>query len=146
MDPASLAAAAVGFIVSYLQQVSGQLTERSGQAVADAAFVKAKALYARVRAKLAPDSSYGVLLQGVEETPEDTDRQESLKAALATMVAHDTGFEADLERLVAQAQTAGRVSVTATDVGVFAGRDAKLQGRYTAGRDMTIGDTSGKED
>jgi hypothetical protein len=59
MDPFSLAAAAVALLAPYLQQASGVLAERAGQAMADAALPKVKALYERIRAKLRPGGRWG---------------------------------------------------------------------------------------
>jgi hypothetical protein len=50
MDPVALAAAAVALLAPYLQQAGGVLADRAGQAIADAALPKVKALYERIRA------------------------------------------------------------------------------------------------
>ena len=141
MDPLSLAAVAVGLLVPLFRQTADKLAERAGEAIADAALPKLKALYDRVRAKLAPGSYQAVLLDGVETEPDDPARQEVLKAELAKLLRQDRQFAADLERLVgeAEAEAAGGARITATDTGVVAGRDAHLRGQYVAGRDMTVG-------
>jgi hypothetical protein len=64
-----------------------KLAAQAGEAIADAALPKVKALYEWVRAKLAPDSYRGVLLDGVQAEPDDTARQEILKAELAKLIA-----------------------------------------------------------
>jgi hypothetical protein len=141
VDPLSLAAAAVGLLVPLFKPTADKLAERAGDAIADTALPKVKALYNRVRAKLAPGSYQGVLLDGVQAEPDDAGRQEILKAELAKLIAQDKEFAADLERLVEEAERAGGVQITATDAGVVTGRDANLRGRYVSGRDMSIGGT-----
>jgi hypothetical protein len=146
MEPLSLAAAAVGLLAPYLKQAAGVLADRAGQAIADAALPKVKALYELIRAKLAPGSYQGALLDGVQEAPEDPGRQEILKAELAKLISHDPEFAADLERLVAEAQTAGGVQITATDAGVVAGRDVyQWAGGDVVGRDKIGGDQVGRD-
>jgi hypothetical protein len=97
-----------------------------------------KALYERLRAKLVSGSYQRALLEGVEAEPDNPDRQEILKAELAKLLAQDEQLASELERLVKEAKRAGGVQITATDVGVVAGRDASLRGRYVAGRDMRV--------
>jgi hypothetical protein len=146
MEPLSLAAAAVGLLAPYLQQTAGVLADRAGQAIADAALPKVKALYERVRAKLTPGSYQGALLDGVQEAPEDPGRQEILKAELAKVIRQDPEFAAELERLVTEAQAAGGVRITATDAGVVAGRDVHQQaGGDVVGRDKIGGDQVGRD-
>jgi hypothetical protein len=137
MDPFSLAAAAVALLAPYLQQASGVLAERAGQAMADAALPKVKALYERIRAKLRPGSYQGALLDGVQEAPDDIGRQEILKTELAKVISQDHEFAAELERLVNEAQAAGGVHITATEAGVVAGGDVtQWAGGDVAGRDL----------
>jgi hypothetical protein len=139
MDSWSLAAAAVGLLVGYFKQVGGKVTERAAEAMADAAVPKLKALYERIRGRFAPDTYEGALLKGFEEQPEDADRQQGLEAALAKSAQQEPEFAADLQRLVAEAETAGGLHITASEGGVVAGRDVHLRGRYVAGRDMSVG-------
>jgi len=145
VEPLSLAAAAVGLLVPYFQQAAGQVAERAGEALADAGLSKVKALYARVRAKLAPGSYRGALLEGVQAEPEDPGRLEILQAELAKLIAADPQFAGELERLVADAEQAGAVRVTAIGSGMVAGRDVHQRGRYAAGRDMTISSPPSKQ-
>jgi hypothetical protein len=139
MDPVSLAATAVALLGPYLAQAAGGFATRSGEAIAEGAVPKVKALYERLRAKLVSGSYPRALLEGVEAEPDNPDRQEILKAELAKLLAQDERFASELERLVKEAEQAGGVRITATDVGVVAGRDASLRGRYVAGRDMRVG-------
>jgi len=138
VEPLSLAAAAVGLLVPYFQQAAGRLAERAGEAIADATLARVEALYQRLRAVLAPGSYRGALLDGVQAEPDDPGRQEILKAELARLITADPQFAGQLERLVADAEQAGAVRVTATNSGMVAGRDVRQRGRYVAGRDMTI--------
>ncbi len=145
MEPLSLAAAALALLVPFFKQAAGKLAERAGEAVADTALPKVRALYERVRAKLAPGSYEGALLDGVQAEPDDAGRQEILKAELAKVIADDRGFATELGRLVDEAEKAGGVQIVATDTGVVAGRDVHQRGKYVAGRDMTIGGSSPEE-
>ena len=145
MEPLSLAAVAVGLLVPYFKQAAGKLAERVGEGIADAALPKVKALYERVRSKLAPDSYQSALLGGVEAEPDDANRQEILKAELGKILADDRKFAEDVMRLVDEAEKSGAVRIAATNSGVVAGRDANLSGRYVAGRDLKIGDAADDE-
>lgn len=136
MEPLSLAV--VSLLVSYFKQAAGKLAERAGDAVADAALPKLKALYERVRARLAPDSYEGALLDGVQAQPDEPGRQEILKAELSKILKDDQQFASELERLVGEVQQAGSVQIAATDTGIVAGRDVSLHGRFVAGRDMRV--------
>jgi hypothetical protein len=146
MEPVSLAAAAVGLLAPYLQQTAGVLADRAGQAIADAALPKVKALYERIRGKLRPGSYQEALLEGVREAPEDPGRQEILKAELAKIISQDPQFAAELERLVTEARAAGGVRITATDAGVVAAGDVQQwAGGDVVGRDKIGGDQVGRD-
>jgi murein L,D-transpeptidase YcbB/YkuD len=138
VEPVSLAASAVALLVPYLERVAGRVAEQATDALADAAIPALKRLYEAVKARLRPGTYAGNQLQGVEERPDSEGRQQALRSALAEEVESDPAFAAELDRLVSQAQTATGVRVTATDVGVIAGRDAHLRGGYVAGRDMDL--------
>jgi hypothetical protein len=139
MEPLSLAAAAVALLAPYLQQAGGVLADRAGEAIANAALPKVKELYERVRAKLRPGSYQGALLDGVQEAPGDTGRQEILKAELAKVISQDRQFAAELERLVNEVQAVGGVKITASDAKVVAGHDVY----QWAGGDVVGGDKIG---
>jgi hypothetical protein len=146
MDPVALAAAAVALLAPYLQQAGGVLADRAGQAIADAALPKVKALYERIRAKLRSHSYQGALLDGVQEAPEDPGRQEILTAELAKIIGQDPQFAAELERLVSEAQAAGGVRITASDAGVVAAGNVYQQaGGDVVGRDKIGGDQVGRD-
>jgi hypothetical protein len=139
MDPLSLAAAAVGLLVPYFRQAAGKIAERAGERLADSTLAGLRSLYERVRAGLVPGSYRGGLLEGVQAEPDDPGLQEVLKLELAKLIAADPQFAEELERLVAHAEQAGAVRITASDSGMVAGRDVQQHGRYVAGRDMAIG-------
>ena len=128
----------MGLLAPFFSQAAGKLAERSGEFVAEAALPKVKELYNRVRARLVPGSYQGALLDGVRAEPNDAGRQEILKAELAKLIAQDEDFAAEVQRLVDEAEKAGGVQLTASDVGVVAGRDVHQRGQYVAGRDMTV--------
>lgn len=142
VDPLTLATAAIGLLVPYFKQAADKIAERVGESITDAALPKIKALYQRIRARLARDSYQGTLLDGVEAEPDNPGRQEILKTELAKILSEDRQFAAELEHLVEEAQEASGLRISATDAGVVAGRDAILRGRYVAGRDMKIGGTT----
>ena len=146
MDPVSLAGAAVALLGPYFAQTAGALATRAGESIAEAAVPKVRALYERLRARLTPGSYQGTLLDGVEAQPDDPGRQEILKAELAKLLAKDPRFAAELEGLVEQAERAGGVRIASTDVGVVAGRDANLRGRYVAGRDLHVGSPADEDE
>ncbi len=139
MEPLQLAAAAVGFLVPFFKQAAGKLAEQTGETIADAVLPKVQALYERVRAKLAPGSYEGALLDGVRSEPSNAGRQEILKAELAKVITEDSEFAAELKRMVDEAEKAVGPRIMATDAGVVAGGYVQQRGRYVAGRDMTIG-------
>lgn len=138
MEPLSLAAAVVALLVPFFNQAAGKVAERAGEAIADSALPTVRALYERLRTKLGAGTYEGALLDGVQDQPDDPDRQQSLKVSLAKLIAQDASLQADLERLVAEADVGG-IGITATDAGAVAGRDVLQKGHYVAGRDMTIG-------
>jgi hypothetical protein len=140
VDPLSLAAAAVGLLIPFFKPATDKVAERAGETIADAAIPRVKALFERVRARLAAAGGYqGALLEGVRQEPDDPGRQEVLKAELAKIIVQDQQFASELARLVSEIEQAVGVQVTATDAGVVAGRDVHQHGQYVAGRDMTIG-------
>jgi hypothetical protein len=139
MDPFSLAAAAVALLVPFFRETASGIAERTGEMIAESALPKVKALYARVRAKLGPGSYRGALLDGVQEDPDDTGRQQILKTELAKVIGEDHEFATELARLVNDAQAAGGVQIKADGAGVVAGRDV----HQWAGGDVVAGDKVG---
>lgn len=80
------------------------------------------------------------------QEPDDTGRQEILKAELAKVIGEDHEFAAELARLVNDAQAAGGVQVKDSDAGVVAGRDVHQRaGRDVVGRDKIVGDQVGHD-
>jgi hypothetical protein len=139
VEPFSLAAAAVTLLAPYLERLAGRVAEQATDTIADAALPTVKRLYQTVKAKLRPGSYAGNQLQGLEERPESEGRRQAMRTALAEELESDPTFAAELERLISEAQAAGGIRITATDVGVVSGKDAHLRGNYVAGRDMTVG-------
>src|SRR5215216_3822814 len=117
MEPLSLATAAITFLVPFfkhaLEGTAGKLGERAGETIADATLPKVKALYEQVRTKLAPDSYRIALLNGVKAAPEETSRQEILKAELAKVIESDSEFANELERLLSEVEKAGGERIVA---------------------------------
>jgi hypothetical protein len=139
MEPVTLAATAVRLLLPLFGRAAGKGADRLGESVADAGTSAARSLYERIKAKLTSGSYGSALLDGVEERPEDPHRQQNLAAELATALADDPGFAADLRRLVTEAAQGPDAEITATGTGAVAGRDVHQTGRYVAGRDLAIG-------
>lgn len=139
MDPVTLAAAAVALLGPFLRQVGEQTADSVSHAVSDAAVPAIKRLYRALRARLRPGTYAGGQLDGVEERPDSESRQQALQAALAEELEADPAFAREVEALVAEAQAAGGVEITAEGSGAVAGRDVHQHGRYVAGRDMHVG-------
>jgi hypothetical protein len=140
MDPITLAGAAVGLLVPYLQKLAGKVADQATEQLSEAALPAVKRVYQAVKARLHPGSYAGNQLAGVEEKPDSPTRQQALQGALAEVLVEDEGFAAELERLVAVARKAagwqaqvGKVEGTAA----FGG-DVHQQAEYLAGRDMTV--------
>lgn len=146
MDPVSLAAAAVGLLAPFLQRIGEKTAEEVSQTLSEEAVPALKRLFNGLKNRLRPGSYAGNQLEGVEERPDSAPRQEALRDALVEEFEADPAFAAEVESLVKEAEAAGGVRViTATDAGVVAGGDVHQQGRYVAGRDMTIGDQDRSE-
>ena len=139
MDPVTLAAAAVGLLVPFFKRVGEHVLDRAGSDLADAAASKVEALYERVKAKLSGDDYNATLLKGAEANPDSPSRQANLQGVLVEQIEQDKGFKAALERLVADAEAAGAVTIQATDAGAVAGRDFHMTaegGGTNIGRDQ----------
>ena len=139
VEPVSLAASAVALLVPYLQQAAGRVAEQATDAAVDVALPALKRLYEVVKAKLRPGTYGGNQLRGMEERPDSEGRQQALRTALVEELESDPSFAAELVHVVREAQEATGVRVSAVDAGVVAGRDARLRGRFVAGRDMNLG-------
>jgi hypothetical protein len=94
-----------------------------------------------VRARFGADQEVSQTLERLEARPTSQGRTQELAEVLQARLTADPSFAAELQRLVEEAEQAGGVRIAATDVGVVAGRDARLHGQYVAGRDQTIGGT-----
>jgi hypothetical protein len=139
VEPFSLAAAAVALLTPLLQRAVGRFAEQGADALADAAVPTVKRLYQALKDRLRPGTYAGSQLEGVEQRPDSESRQQALRSALAEELEADPTFAAEVNRLVGEAQAAGGVQLTVSDVGVVAGRDVHQRGQYVAGRDLNIG-------
>ncbi len=110
---AMLAANTVSILAPYLSRAADQVTPKL-----------ADDLYQAVKNRLARKPAAAEALEDLEKMPAEPDAQAALRAQLKKALAEDEQFTARLEALVRQAEgTSTRVSVTAANRGVAAGRD-----------------------
>lgn len=127
--------AAVALILPYIKQAFTPVASE----IADDAGAKLKTLYEHIRNRFHKGTYEGALLDGVEESPDDVDRQEALAKVLAKQLEADPTFRESLTRLVAsiQQQTDG-ASTSITDAGIVAQRDIEVHAKSFVGRDQKI--------
>lgn len=122
-----LAVAAVALISRIFAPVTSQIADEA----ADAAGSKIKDLYNKIRQKFHKGSYDGNLLDGVEESPADKDRQDALAKALAKQLEADPSFHESVKGLVesisALEGTNYQANVTARDSGFVSGRDINVK-------------------
>jgi hypothetical protein len=142
MDPATLAAGAVALLVPFLERIGGQLADQIGTDLGQAVVDKLGHLYERVRSRVAGDRFAEPALERLAARPESELRQAAFAEVLGELLDKDPSFAAELEALVEGARTAGGPAVAQIfDAGAVAIQgDVRMQGRYVAGRDMTVGD------
>ena len=140
-----LAMAAVALILPFIKKTLTPVANQIADDVAASEGAKVKALYEKIRNKLRKGTYDGALLDGVEESPDDHDRQEALAKVLAKRLETDTAFRESVTSLVEsiQPRTEG-ASLSAQDVGMVAQRDIKIRAKDFVGRDRI--DTRGRDD
>jgi CHAT domain len=134
--PARLAAAVVHLLVPYYKEPAGKVIDATAT---EAALPKIRALHELLRGRFDRSSYQAALLDGVQEAPEDTGRQEILKAELAKAISQDREFAVEVKRLVGEAHAAGGVQITASDSGRVVGgriRQSAEQGGVVVGGDI----------
>jgi hypothetical protein len=135
MDPATIAALAVGALVRYVSSKAAGLVDK---AVDD----RLDRLYDTVRAHVTGDQRAERTLHELEVDPDNARRQGRLELALEGAVEDDPAFAARLAAMLddlAQRPPPGGVLIR--DAGPVAGGDVAITGgRDAAGRDLTIGD------
>jgi len=138
-----LATAVLSLILPFIKQT---LTPAASQ-MADDAGLKLKALYEKIRNRFRKGTYEGALLDGVEESPDDRDRQDAFARTLARHLETDAAFRESVTRLVESIQpTTDRSSITAQDAGAIAGGNIKIKTSayvgHDVGHDFTINQAS----
>lgn len=131
-----LAAAAVALILPYIKRTLAPVGQEVANDVADAAGAKLKALYERIRQKFRKGSYQGALLDGVEESPDDTDRQEALTRELAKQLEADQAFGESVTSLINSIKgTSYSFTAYGENVGII-GQNVDIKGQTVIGRDQ----------
>jgi hypothetical protein len=142
MDPVSLATSAATLLAPYLLRGLDQAAGGLADSLGDAALDKLRQLHQWLRAKVAGKPAEPAL-DRLERDPENERYRVAFEVELADLIeaesAARSGFAETLERLVAEArQAAGPAFNQVSDVGIVAGGDVTLRGRYVSGRDMQV--------
>jgi hypothetical protein len=131
-----LAAAAVALMLPYIKRTFTPVGQEVADDVSDAAGAKLKALYEKIRQKFRKGSYQGALLDGVEESPNDTDRQETLTRELAKQLEADQAFRESVTSLVDSIKgTSYSYIAHGENVGIM-GQNVEIKGRTVVGRDQ----------
>jgi hypothetical protein len=141
MDPETLAGAAVGLLVPYLERLGGKATDEVSDHLAEAALPTVRRLYLALKGRLSKGTYAGNQLVGLEERPERQGRQEALGSVLAETLEDDATFAAKVERLVNEANAVRGIdaSIRKVEGPVAIGGDVHQEGIYVAGHDLHLG-------
>lgn len=139
MEPATLAAVAVGAVVRYIASKAGGVAGRAGRDIDAVVDERLDRLYATVRERLVGDSRAERTLNDLGDNPDDARRQGRLELALEEVIDRDPEFAsrltAMLEELSHHPPPGG---ISARDAGPVAGGNVVISaGRDAAGRDIT---------
>ncbi|HEY8114530.1 MAG TPA: hypothetical protein VII16_17030 [Actinomycetes bacterium] len=139
MDPATLAALAVGALVRYIAGKAAGVAGRAGRDIDAVVDDRLDRLYNAVRERLGGDRRGERTLNDLEGQPDDARRQGRLELALEEVIEEDPGFASRLAAMLedlSQHPPPGGVAVR--DAGPVAGGDVVITaGRDAAGRDLT---------
>jgi hypothetical protein len=139
VDPATLAALAVGALVRYIGSKAARLTSRAGRDIDTVVDDRLDRLYNAVRERLVGDGRTERTLNDLEAQPDDARRQGRLEMALEEVIGRDTDFASRLAAMLedlSQRPPSGGVAVR--DAGPVAGGNVVITaGRDAAGRDLT---------
>jgi len=139
VDPTLIANGVVSALVTFLKAVADKTIERGSDATADAAVGRLRALYQAIKAKLSKDNVDAEVLERFEADPASIARQRTLEGVLAEAMQTDPAFAEEVARLLSSSRPDGQ-RLMVIDSGLVAGGDAHLQGRFVAGRDLTVGE------
>ncbi|MGH8835833.1 MAG: hypothetical protein ACRDWG_12715 [Actinomycetes bacterium] len=139
MDPATLAALAVGALVRYVASKAAGVAGRAGRDIDAAVDDRLDRLYNTVRERLSRERRGEVTLSDLEARPDDARRQGRLELTLETVIEDDSQFGSWLAAMLedlSQRPPAGGVMIR--DAGPVAGGDVVITaGRDAAGRDLS---------
>lgn len=129
-----LAIAAVSLILPFIKKA---LTPTANN-MADDAGLALKTLYEKIRNRFRKGTYEGALLDGVEDKPDDRDRQDALAKELAKHLEEDSAFRESVSHLVESIQPAtAKSSITAQDAGTI-GENIQINATSYVGRDVNI--------
>jgi hypothetical protein len=142
VDPASLAALAVGALVRYAASKAAGVAKRAGKDIDAAVDDRLDRLYKAVRQRFVGDSRAERTLNDLETQPDEARLQGRLELALEEVIEKDPDFAtrlaAMLEDLSHHPPAGG---IVARDTGPVAGGSVVITGgRDAAGRDLTYTD------
>jgi hypothetical protein len=139
VDPATLAALAVGALVRYIASKAARLTSRAGRDIDAVVDDRLDHLYNAVRERLVGDRRAERTLNDLEAQPDDARRQGRLEMALEEVIGGDADFVSRLAAMLedlSQQPPSGGFAVR--DAGPVAGGNVVITaGRDAAGRDLT---------
>jgi hypothetical protein len=109
MEPATtLALTTISFLVPYFKKFGEGIATELGKKTAGAP----AEIYRFLKDRFGEGSSADNALESVKDKPEDTQAQEQLKTVISSLAATDARFAADLQSLLAKAQSAGSTTFT----------------------------------
>jgi hypothetical protein len=139
VDPATLAALAVGALVRYIATKAASVAGRAGRDIDAVVDDRLDRLYKAIRERMVGDGRAERTLSDVEAQPDDARRQGRLELALEEVIEEDPGFASRLAAMLddlSRHPPPGGIAVR--DAGPVAGGDVVITaGRDAAGRDLT---------
>jgi hypothetical protein len=108
VDVAALTAFLAPFL-PYLIQAGQKAASEAADALGEAAWPHAQALWARIRGKVEEKPAAREAADDVAKAPEDERARGALELQIEKLLAHDAALAQDVERLWGQAQAAGVV-------------------------------------
>lgn len=136
MDPATLAATAVGILGPFLGKIGEGSLTRIGESITEKGLEPISRLYEAIKSRFQGDSYATAILDGAEEPGSSPARLDAVRAVLTEILEKDAEFATDIDELVAEARATKATQIT--DSGASAGRDINLSGKYVAGRDINF--------
>lgn len=110
VEPITVAATVVAFLVPYLVKAGEAFAEKAGEALAE----KTGELYRTIKNKFTGDSYAEQTLMRLEESPSAESRQRALEHLLAEKMSEDSAFGERVRSLVEEAKAADTRNVIAS--------------------------------